>query len=45
MLIPHAMLETAMAIMKGSYEMQAGDGSQCDADIDIFVISTPEVLH
>jgi ApaG protein len=39
------MLETAMGTMKGSYQMLADDGSQFDATIDEFVLSTPRVLH
>lgn len=39
------MLETAVGTMKGSYQMQADDGSQFDAEIDEFVLSTPRVLH
>ncbi|MCP4188129.1 MAG: Co2+/Mg2+ efflux protein ApaG [Gammaproteobacteria bacterium] len=39
------MLETSVGIMKGSYQMQAGDGSQFDTAIDEFVLSTPRVLH
>ncbi len=39
------MLETSVGTMKGSYQMQADDGSQFDASIDEFVLSTPRVLH
>lgn len=39
------MLETAVGTMKGSYQMLADDGSQFDATIDEFVLSTPRVLH
>jgi ApaG protein len=39
------MLETAVGTMKGSYQMLADDGSQFDAIIDEFVLSTPRVLH
>jgi ApaG protein len=39
------MLETAVGTMKGSYQMLADDGSQFDAQIDEFVLSTPRVLH
>ncbi len=38
-------LETAVGTMKGSYQMLADDGSQFDAEIDEFVLSTPRVLH
>ena len=39
------MLETAVGTMKGSYQMQAEDGSRFDAEIDEFILSTPRVLH
>jgi ApaG protein len=39
------MLETSVGTMKGSYQMKANDGSQFDATIDEFVLSTPRVLH
>ncbi len=39
------MLETSVGTMKGSYQMQADDGSKFDATIDEFVLSTPRVLH
>ncbi len=39
------MLETAIGTMKGSYQMLADDGSQFDAEINEFVLSTPRVLH
>lgn len=39
------MLETSVGTMKGSYQMQADDGSRFDAPIDEFVLSTPRVLH
>ena len=39
------MLETSVGTMKGSYQMQAQDGSQFDATIDEFVLSAPRVLH
>ena len=39
------MLETAVGTMKGSYQMRADDGSEFDANIDEFVLSTPRVLH
>ncbi len=38
-------LETAVGTMKGSYQMRADDGSEFDANIDEFVLSTPRVLH
>ncbi len=39
------MLETAMGTMKGSYQMLGDDGSQFDATVDEFVLSTPRILH
>lgn len=39
------MLETAVGTMKGSYQMRADDGSEFDAPINEFVLSTPRVLH
>lgn len=39
------MIETSVGTMKGSYQMQAQDGSRFDATIDEFVLSTPRVLH
>ena len=39
------MLETSVGTMRGSYQMQANDGSMFDAPIDEFVLSTPRVLH
>src|SRR5210317_265342 len=39
------MLETAVGTMRGSYQMQADDGSKFDAEIDEFVLSIPRVLH
>ena len=39
------MLETSVGTMRGSYEMQADDGSLFQAPVDEFVLSTPRVLH
>ncbi len=39
------MLETSVGTMKGSYLMRADDGSNFDAPIEEFVLSTPRVLH
>jgi len=39
------MLETSVGTMKGSYQMKGDDGSQFDAAVDEFVLSTPRVLH
>jgi len=39
------MLETSVGTMKGSYQMQSDDGSQFDAAIEEFVLSTPRILH
>ncbi|MGA9341597.1 MAG: Co2+/Mg2+ efflux protein ApaG [Rhodanobacteraceae bacterium] len=40
-----AVLETELGTMRGSYRMVADDGTQFDADIPAFVLSTPRVLH
>jgi ApaG protein len=39
------MLETSVGTMKGSYQMLSDDGSEFDATIEEFVLSTPRVLH
>lgn len=39
------MLETSVGTMRGSYEMQADDGSTFEAPIDEFILSVPRVLH
>ena len=39
------MLETSVGTMRGSYQMEADDGSRFDAKIDEFVLSIPRVLH
>ena len=40
-----AVIETALGTMRGSYQMVADDGTQFDADIPAFVLSTPRTLH
>jgi ApaG protein len=39
------MIETSVGTMKGSYLMRADDGSNFEAPIEEFVLSTPRVLH
>ena len=39
------VLATQVGTMRGSYQMQADDGSQFDAEIPQFVLSVPRVLH
>ena len=39
------VLTTQVGTMRGSYQMQAENGSQFDADIPQFVLSVPRVLH
>ena len=39
------MLETSVGTMKGSYQMESDDGSQFEATIEEFVLSTPRILH
>lgn len=38
-------LETPVGTMQGSYQMVAEDGSKFDAEIPLFVLSMPRVLH
>jgi ApaG protein len=40
-----AMLETPVGSMQGSYEMLARDGVRFDADIPVFTLSVPRLLH
>ncbi|MEQ8662570.1 MAG: Co2+/Mg2+ efflux protein ApaG [Gammaproteobacteria bacterium] len=40
-----AMLETPVGSMQGSYEMLASDGVRFDADIPVFTLSVPRLLH
>lgn len=40
-----AMLETPLGSMQGSYEMLASDGVRFDADIPVFTLSVPRLLH
>jgi|TARA_B110000240_G_C13459613_1_gene436078 ApaG protein len=39
------MLETPVGTMHGSYQMQADDGTEFDAEIELFTLSAPRVLH
>ena len=39
------VLTTQVGTMRGSYQMQAEDGSQFDVGIPQFVLSVPRVLH
>ncbi|MDD2913822.1 MAG: Co2+/Mg2+ efflux protein ApaG [Gallionella sp.] len=39
------VLSTQVGTMRGSYQMQAVDGTQFDVDIPQFVLSVPRVLH
>ncbi len=39
------VLSTQVGTMKGSYRMQAEDGTEFDAPIPQFVLSVPRVLH
>ena len=38
-------LSTAVGTMRGTYQMVAGDGTKFDADIPVFTLSMPRVLH
>jgi ApaG protein len=40
-----AVLETPFGTMYGSYQMLADDGTEFDADIPAFLLSTPRQLH
>jgi ApaG protein len=40
-----AVLETSLGTMHGSYQMIADDGTEFDALIPAFVLSTPRTLH
>ncbi len=37
--------ETPVATMQGSYQMVADDGTRFEADIPVFTLSIPHVLH
>ena len=39
------VLPTSLGTMKGSYELQADDGTVFKADIPAFTLSTPRTLH
>ena len=39
------VLTTQVGTMRGSYRMQAADGSEFDVEIPQFVLSVPRVLH
>lgn len=39
------MLETPVGTMHGSYQMLADDGTEFDAEIELFTLSAPRVLH
>jgi ApaG protein len=40
-----AVLETAVGVMRGSYQMLADDGTHFDAPIPPFTLSVPRTLH
>jgi len=40
-----ASLPTAVGTMRGTYQMMAEDGHQFDAEIPVFTLSVPRVLH
>jgi ApaG protein len=40
-----AVLETPVGTMQGSYQMVAGDGERFDAEIPLFRLAVPNVLH
>ncbi len=39
------VLETPVGVMRGSYQMLADDGTEFDAEIPAFTLSTPRTLH
>ena len=39
------MLETPVGTMQGSYQMVTDDGTEFDAEIKLFTLSAPRVLH
>lgn len=39
------MLETPVGIMRGSYQMEADDGTRFNAEIPAFHLSIPRTLH
>jgi ApaG protein len=39
------MLETAFGSMTGSYEMHADDGTRFNAEIPVFYLSVPRIIH
>jgi ApaG protein len=39
------VLTTQVGTMRGSYQMQADNGTQLDVEIPLFVLSVPRVLH
>ena len=40
-----AVIETELGTLRGSYQMVADDGTQFDAMIPTFVLTTPRTLH
>jgi len=39
------MIQTPVGSMRGSYQMVADDGTHFDAEIPIFTLSSPQILH
>lgn len=39
------MLETPVGTMQGTYQMVADDGTEFDAEIEVFTLAAPRVLH
>jgi len=40
-----AIIETPVGSMRGSYQMVAEDGTKFDANIPVFTLSMPNILH
>lgn len=39
------VLETPVGVMRGTYQMEADDGTRFDAEIPTFTLSVPRTLH
>lgn len=39
------VIGTPVGTMEGSYQMRADDGTEFEADIPVFTLSTPQTLH
>lgn len=39
------VIQTPVGMMEGSYQMRADDGTEFEAEIPVFTLSTPRTLH